>query len=326
MHLNQPLNFSSKDRLSAGGILFNSILHKPLVIVSEPSSSVISTHEELRTLLTPLNIYSRSFSSDREVKENFRDYTKMTAQTFKETIIQNMNSIEQYSHARSRGSIIVTSSGEETSSGIVSEEEIEKKDWKHIYVSCKDSGRSYYQNPSSTDTPLEQVQNNDEKNVFSNERQHSEKHAAECADERALANLIANLTLDTEENKTILKQLKESKRIIDSRIEKNKHNEFEKYKAFNDQTIDYEILQTKLNEILGLLALKDIEIKEDLPNGERTVTSEQESRSKLDKDKVKPYDYTYQNSLYETFKPPSKTYLDQLERAKRLGRQLWRKT
>ncbi|GJY67866.1 hypothetical protein Tco_0470848 [Tanacetum coccineum] len=225
MHLNQPLNFSSKDRLSAGGILFNSILHKPLVIVSEPSSSVISTHEELRTLLTPLNIYSRSFSSDREVKENFRDYTKMIAQTFKETIIQNMNSIEQYSHARSRGSIIVTSSGEETSSGIVSEEEIEKKDWKHIYVSCKDSGRSYYQNPSSTDTPLEQVQNNDEKNVFSNERQHSEKHAAECADERvALANLIANLTLDTEENKTILKQLKKVNVSLTQELEKCKTN------------------------------------------------------------------------------------------------------
>ncbi|GKD27726.1 hypothetical protein Tco_1233940 [Tanacetum coccineum] len=46
-------------------------------------------------LLKPLDIYSRSFSSDREVIENFRDYTKMTAQTFKETIIQNMNSIEQ---------------------------------------------------------------------------------------------------------------------------------------------------------------------------------------------------------------------------------------
>ncbi|GJW98818.1 hypothetical protein Tco_0180626 [Tanacetum coccineum] len=40
----------------------------------------------------------------------------------------------------------------------------------------------------------------------------------------------------------------------------NKHNEFEKYKAFNDRMIDYEILQTKLNETLGLLALKDIEI------------------------------------------------------------------
>ncbi|GKB18481.1 hypothetical protein Tco_0852404 [Tanacetum coccineum] len=64
---------------------------------------------------------------------------------------------------------------------------------------------------SSIDTPLEQVQNHDASNVFANERQHSEKHVAECADERAaLANLIANLTLDTEENKTILKQLKKA--------------------------------------------------------------------------------------------------------------------
>ncbi|GJR77467.1 hypothetical protein Tco_0089832 [Tanacetum coccineum] len=50
------------------------------------------------------------------------------------------------------------------------------------------------------------------------------------------------------------------------------------------------------------------------PDGEETVTLEKESRSKLDKDTVKPYNYTYQNSLYETFKPPSKAYLDQLER------------
>ncbi|GJS93672.1 hypothetical protein Tco_0800640 [Tanacetum coccineum] len=182
-------------------------------------------------LLKPLDIYSRSFSSDREVKEIFRDYTKMTAQTFKETIIQNMNSIEQCiieraSHEQELKMTLkklserqlqiqqckvqevqssVTSSGDETSSGIVSDEEI--------------------------DTPLEQVQNHDESNVFANERRHSEQpesindtyvlekddsnvtpdssnicnndnqvdqNAAECADERAaLANLIANLTLDT---------------------------------------------------------------------------------------------------------------------------------
>ncbi|GJY15584.1 hypothetical protein Tco_0386006 [Tanacetum coccineum] len=62
------------------------------------------------------------------------------------------------------------------------------------------------------------------------------------------------------------------------------------------------------------------------PNGEETVTLKKESRSKLDKDKVKPYDYTYQNSLYETFKPPSKTYLDQLESAKQVRKTMWRKT
>nr|GEZ45876.1 hypothetical protein [Tanacetum cinerariifolium] len=42
------------------------------------------------------------------------------------------------------------------------------------------------------------------------------------------------------------------------------NTEFEKYKAFNDRTIDYDKLECKLNETLGQLALKDIEIKEDL--------------------------------------------------------------
>ncbi|GJZ24222.1 retrotransposon protein, putative, unclassified [Tanacetum coccineum] len=62
------------------------------------------------------------------------------------------------------------------------------------------------------------------------------------------------------------------------------------------------------------------------PDGEETVTLEKESRSKLDKDTVKAYNYTYQNSLYETFKPPSKAYLDQLERAKEVRKTMWRKT
>ncbi|GJS93515.1 hypothetical protein Tco_0800483 [Tanacetum coccineum] len=62
------------------------------------------------------------------------------------------------------------------------------------------------------------------------------------------------------------------------------------------------------------------------PDGEEIATLAKESRSKLDKDKVKPYDYSYQNSLYETFKPPSKTYLDQLERAKEVRKTMWRKT
>ncbi|GJT75931.1 hypothetical protein Tco_1042656 [Tanacetum coccineum] len=269
-------------------------------------------------LLKPLDIYSRSFSSDREVRENFRDYTKMTAQTFKETIIQNMNSIEQCiieraSHEQELKMTLkklserqlqiqqckvqevqssVTSSGDETSSGIVSDEEIDKQELEAHYGFMAKIQEVLPAESSSTDTPLEQVQNNDEKNVFANERQHSEKHAVECVDERdALANLIANLTLDTEENKTVLKQLKKANASLTQELEKyksnldetnsalgeaiscrdsclialqNKQNEFEKYKAFNDRTIDYEILQTKLNETLGLLALKDIEIKEGL--------------------------------------------------------------
>ncbi|GKG02712.1 hypothetical protein Tco_0310348, partial [Tanacetum coccineum] len=111
---------------------------------------------------------------------------------------------------------------------------------------------------SSTDTPLEQVQNHDENYVFSNVRQHSEQpesindtyvlekddsnvipnssnictndkqvdqNAAECVDERAaLANLITNLTLDTEENKTVLKQLKKANASLTLELEKCKTN------------------------------------------------------------------------------------------------------
>ncbi|GKF79053.1 hypothetical protein Tco_0234621, partial [Tanacetum coccineum] len=108
-------------------------------------------------------------------------------------------------------------------------------------------------------------------NICTNDNQ-VDQNATECVDERAaLANLIANLTLDTEENKTvILKQLKKANVSLTQELEKcktnldetnsalgeaiscrdsclivlqNKQNEFEKYKAFNDRTIDYEILQ-----------------------------------------------------------------------------------
>ncbi|GJX07031.1 retrovirus-related pol polyprotein from transposon TNT 1-94 [Tanacetum coccineum] len=354
---------------------------------------------------------------------------------------------------------------------------------------------------SGTDSePLEQVQYDVGYNVFANETQHSEQpestsntclveqddsnvipdspdmcdndiqndqNAVECDDERvALANLIANLKLDVDENKKIQKQLKkanttlaheltecksilaetsrtlgESNSIRDSCLValQNKQTEFERYKNLNDRTVDYEKLEHKLNETLGLLAQKDIDIKEGLklkayeisvvkekhdelvkqslltkshyeglvkektkvitdlklkeekdidkmismekqlkflneivykrsqsiqtihmlapkcptfngrptfanpmylkkaqyekpclyeiphdqsdpanrlvPDREETLTLEIESRSKLNKDLVKPYDYTKLNSLYEIFKPPTQEYLVQLAHA-----------
>nr|GEX08329.1 hypothetical protein [Tanacetum cinerariifolium] len=240
--------------------------------------------------------------------------------------------------------------------------------------------------------------------------QENDQNDVESDDERvALANLIANLKLDTE---------------------------FEKYKALNDRTVDYDKLERKLNETLGQLAQKDIEIKEGLKtkayeisvvkekhdelikqsrlkkshyeglvkqktkvitdlklkeehdidkmlsmekqlkflneiiykrsqsiqtihmmapkvptyngrptfanprylkqaqseipclyvfpydqsthanrlilDGEETLDLERESRSKLNKDSVRPYDYTTLNSLYENFKPPTQEYEIQL--------------
>ncbi|GJU16508.1 hypothetical protein Tco_1144474 [Tanacetum coccineum] len=365
---------------------------------------------------------------------------------------------------------------------------------------------------SGTDAePFEQVQYDTDDNVFANHIQHfdqsesisntcavetgdsnvtpdssdmcdndiqDDQNDVECDDERvALANLIANLKLDVDENKKIQKQLKkanatltqeltecksilaetsrtlgESNSIRDSCLValQNKQTEFERYKAFNDRTVDYDKLERKLNETLGLLAQKDIDIQEGLkvkayeisvvqakhdelvkqslltrshyeglvkektkvitdlklredkdidkmismehqikflneivykrgqsiqtiqmlapkcstfngrptfanpmyhkkaqyehpglyaitqdqsdpatrliPDSEEILTLADESRSKLNKDLVKPFDYTKLNSLYEIFKPPTQHYEIQFAQANEIRKKMWRKS
>ncbi|GJX71197.1 hypothetical protein Tco_0308368 [Tanacetum coccineum] len=385
------------------------------------------------------------------------------------------------------------------------------------YCPQKEEGKTleeayYMQFDSGTDVePLEQVQYDTDDNVFANDIQHFEQSESiintcavetgdsnvipdspdmcdndiqddqndvKCDDERvALANLIANLKLDVDENKKIQKQLKkanatltqeltecksilaetsrtlgESNSIRDSCLValQNKQTEFERYKAFNDRTVDYDKLERKLNETLGLLAQKEIDIKEGLkvkayeisvvkekhdelvkqslltkshyeglvkektkvitdlklkeekdidkmismenqlkflneivykrsqsiqtihmlapkcptfngrptfanpmylkkaqyekpclyaiphdqsdpanrlvPDREETLTLEEESRSKLNKDLVKPFDYTKLNSLYEIFKPPTQHYEIQFAQANEIRKKMWRKS
>ncbi|GJU81994.1 hypothetical protein Tco_1284359 [Tanacetum coccineum] len=337
-----------------------------------------------------------------------------------------------------------------------------------------DNGNVQDISPSYDTKPMVEVPYTTKYNVFfpdspdmcDNDIQN-DQNAVEYDDERVtLANLIANLKLDVDKNKKIQKQLKkanttlaheltecksilaetsrtlgESNSIPDSCLValQNKQTEFERYKNLNDCTVDYEKLEHKLNETLGLLAQKDIDIKEGLKlkayeilvvkekhdelvkqslltkshyeglvkektkvitdlklkeekdidkmismekqlkflneifykrsqsiqtihmlapkcptfNGrptfanpmylkkaqyekpclyeiphdqsdpanrlvldrEETLTLEKESRSKLNKDLVKPYDYTKLNSLYEIFKPPTQEYLVQLAHA-----------
>nr|GEW39950.1 retrovirus-related Pol polyprotein from transposon TNT 1-94 [Tanacetum cinerariifolium] len=205
------------------------------------------------------------------------------------------------------------------------EEEIDKQELEAHY-NYMEKIKEVPTADSGTDSkPLEQVQNDTGYNVFANDLQHSEQFESisntcivetgdsnvipdspemcdddiqndqndvESDDERvALANLIANLKLDVDENKKIQKQLKkanttlaqelkecktilaktsktprESNSVRDSCLValQNKKTEFEKYKVFNDRTVDYEKLEHKLNETLGQLAQKDIKIKEGL--------------------------------------------------------------
>ncbi|GJS71872.1 hypothetical protein Tco_0704713 [Tanacetum coccineum] len=144
----------------------------------------------------------------------------------------------------------------------------------------------------------------------------ADQNTAECDDERVvLANLIVNLTLDTEENNKIQKQYKKANVLLAQELKKCKSNLEEANRTLGESN------RTR-DRYLGALHDKEISYdKDDLanifaPDREEILTLEQESRSKLNKDEVKPYDYIKQNSLYEIFKPPSKEYLDQLDHAK----------
>ncbi|GJT32204.1 hypothetical protein Tco_0922623 [Tanacetum coccineum] len=62
--------------------------------------------------------------------------------------------------------------------------------------------------------------------------------------------------------------------------------EFERYKAFNDRTVDYEKLEHKLNETLGLLAQKEIDIKEGLVKEKTKVITDLKLKEEKDIDKM----------------------------------------
>ncbi|GJY77291.1 hypothetical protein Tco_0482407 [Tanacetum coccineum] len=63
-----------------------------------------------------------------------------------------------------------------------------------------------------------------------------------------------------------------------------------------------------------------------VPDREEILTLEEESRSKLNKDLVKPFDYTKLNSLYEIFKPPTQHYEIQFAQANEIRKKMWRKS
>nr|GEW98890.1 retrovirus-related Pol polyprotein from transposon TNT 1-94 [Tanacetum cinerariifolium] len=169
---------------------------------------------------------------------------------------------------------------------------------------------------SSTDSePLEQVQYNDEYNVFANVNQHceqSESTGNTCLVEKddndvtpdspdmcehdiqtdqnaedehdALANLIANLKLDY---KSILsktsKTLEESNSVRDSCLValQTKQTEFEKYKACNYCTVDYDKLELDSNHFACVTKmLNDVNARTKKPNAVPISTRKPKSQAK----------------------------------------------
>nr|GEV48204.1 ribonuclease H-like domain-containing protein [Tanacetum cinerariifolium] len=126
--------------------------------------------------------------------------------------------------------------------------------------------------------PVEHVQYVAGYNVFANDLQHSEQSES-----------VSNTCLvETDDSNVIpdspdIKSPRESISVRDSCLValQTKQTEFEKYKAFNDRTIDYDKLERKLNETLGQLAQKDIEIKEGLKTKAYEISVVKEKHDEL---------------------------------------------
>nr|GEV93907.1 ribonuclease H-like domain-containing protein [Tanacetum cinerariifolium] len=146
---------------------------------------------------------------------------------------------------------------------------------------------------TSTDSePVEQVQNDAGYNVFSNELQNSEKSKS-----------VSNTCLvETDDSNVIL----DSPDMCEDDIQ-NDQNDVES----DDERVTLANLIANLkldSEIPCLYAFpydQSTHANRLILDGEETLALERESRSKLNKDLVHPYDYTTLNSLYENFKPPT---------------------
>nr|GEV67006.1 hypothetical protein [Tanacetum cinerariifolium] len=159
--------------------------------------------------------------------------------------------------------------------------------------------------------PLEKVQNDNGYDVFANYLQHSEqsesisntcivetddsnvtpdspdmchddiqnnRNDVECDDERvALANLIANLKLDVDENKKIQKQLKEANTTLAHELKDCKTILVETSKTRGESN-------SVRDSYLVALQNKQTKFEKLIPDGEEILALERESRSKLNKE------------------------------------------
>nr|GEV95896.1 ribonuclease H-like domain-containing protein [Tanacetum cinerariifolium] len=275
------------------------------------------------------HLSSSNYSMYNKFRDVFQRLFEADERTFKSVLSRNMHNLERKLHKETLHEKDSNSDlykrneqGLENQSNTYGDESSRSRN------ECNDKSTSRDDTdirPSYDIEPMVEVPYTAEYNVFAVDKQHSEQpecinntcvvetgdsnvipdspdmcdndiqndqNFVECDDERvALANLIANLKLDVDENNKIQKQLKKANTTLAQELKEcksilaetsrtlgeynsirdsclvalqSKQTEFEKYKACNNRTVDYDKLERKLNETLGLLAQKDIDIKEGL--------------------------------------------------------------
>nr|GEV15283.1 retrovirus-related Pol polyprotein from transposon TNT 1-94 [Tanacetum cinerariifolium] len=276
---------------------------KPL-IPTRTHTSTIYKGKEIAKPITPLSETASEEDNDPERAQRDKDMQKnsaLIAMYIKKIYKPTNNNIRTSSNSRNKN-VDTTSRPVVQQSGIHC---FNYKESGHFAKECR--------KPKGLKTPHtdEEIDEQELKAHYSymTKIQKNGQNDVESNDERAaLANLIANLKLDVHENKMSQKQLKKANKTLAQELKEcktilaetsktlgesnsvpdsclvalqNKKTEFEKYKAFNDRTVDYDKLERKLNETLGQLAQKDIEIKEGLKTKDCEISVVKEKHDEL---------------------------------------------
>ncbi|GJU61950.1 hypothetical protein Tco_1243785 [Tanacetum coccineum] len=113
--------------------------------------------------------------------------------------------------------------------------------------------------------------------------EQNDQNAVECDDGRVvLANLIANLKIDIDENKKIQKQLKKANASLTQELSECKSILAETSRTLEESNIDYdETLKRTLKKLQELITQKDIDIKEGLKLKAYEISVVQEKHDEL---------------------------------------------
>ncbi|GJX86883.1 retrovirus-related pol polyprotein from transposon TNT 1-94 [Tanacetum coccineum] len=162
-----------------------------------------------------------------------------------------------------------------------SDEEIDKQNWEALSAiwqrcngSCSKSELVYY--PSRIKEKVDSNVIPDSSDMCDNDIQ-TDKNAEECDYKRAaLANLIANLTLDTEENKKILKQLKKADASLTKELKECKSN-LEEFAPDKEKTLTLEKERVNHRTNVSRPPLKSIQMKDKVvPNNSQVKSKKTE--------------------------------------------------
>ncbi|GJR18428.1 hypothetical protein Tco_0966955 [Tanacetum coccineum] len=211
----------------------------------------------------PMNFaFTRAFHQlfdAREVRKDFKQYTHMEAQSFKDLIIQHMDSIEQCIVERALHEQEIQNRLKR-----LNERKLQIQECKNQSNTSGDkSSRSRNDTdirPSYDTEPIVEVSYTAEYNVFAIETQHFEQ-LENMTDislmekiQKQLRNANASLAHELKECKSTLEEtnrtLGESNSTWDRCIIalQNKEIELEKYKTYNDRALEYDKLERKLKD------------------------------------------------------------------------------